>query len=299
MIDHTHFVSIELFLLLLAVTVMLLFILGVRTAVPMLLLLGRWLRWILFAGIIAFFLRELQISNRSDWVHFATGLGLWFLIETGYNWIAIKTISQSDFPLFPGFRTNKDGDEWPADKHLIEKRDWLRKKGFVCLNAIKATLFEDIALRALIYECQKTHMRIQLLFIPRRNGTSNVSYIITSFGKGEQRLITDNLFLPFGGYYPEGWNICRRPLIGSLKTLLKLHEKRLESSLFQAIPFDSDPLEEINEQQRILERLNREAGFLLSLTEEGRGKISPEGCYRLWKEMWLIAYFGRSSYNKS
>jgi len=84
-------------------------------------------------------------------------------------------------------------------------------------------------------------------------------------------------------------------LIGSLQRLLKLHQLRTIKSSIVAIPFEDEPLEELNDQQRILERLNLEAGFLNPRHfQEEVGKISYDGRYRLWKEMWLLAYFGKS-----
>jgi len=262
---------------------------------PLLLLLGRWVRWFLFAALFAFFLKVFGLSYRPDWVHFLTGLAVWFLLETGYNWIAIKALSFSEIPLFPSFEANADGDEWPAEKRFIALKEWLREEKFMRLSALKAELFEDTYLRASIYQSPDKFTRVQILFIPKRKGGATACYTITTNGEDERRLITDNLFLPYGGYYPEGWNFCRKPLIGSLRRLLALHHKRLLKSSLRPITFEEDPLEELNDQQRILERLNTEIGFLVPRgRQEEEGKITNEGRYRLWKEMWLLAYLGKS-----
>ena len=119
-------------------------------------------------------------------------------------------------------------------------------------------------------------------------------YSITTKGEGERRIVTDNLFLPYGGYYPEGWDISRKPLTGSLKHLLSLHHKRLIKSSLKPVVSEESALEDINDQQRILERFNTETGFLVPPSnQEEEGKITSEGRYRLWKEMWLLAYLGR------
>lgn len=270
-------------------------ILGLRMGMPVLLLFGRWVRWLLFAGIFSFFLKSFEISFRPDWVHFITGLAVWFLLETGYNWLAIKALSRSELPLFPSFESNTDGDEWPADRHLIGLREWLRLNKFTRLSALKAKLFEDTYLRASIYESLDKLTRVQILFIPKRKGGATACYTLSTNGKDGRRLITDNLFLPFGGYYPEAWDLCRKPLIGSLQRLLALHNKRLIKSTLEPIPFEESPLEELNDQQLVLERLNIETGFLVPRQhQEEEGKISHEGRYRLWKEMWLLSYLGRS-----
>jgi hypothetical protein len=270
-------------------------ILGFRLNMPIFVLLGRWVRWALFAVIFSFFLKTFEISFRPDWVHFITGIGIWFLLETGYNWIAIKALSRSELPLFPSFQMNTDGDEWPADKNLIGLRDWLRAEKFTRLSALKAKLFEDVYLRASIYESADKLTRLQILFVPKRKGGATACYTLSTCDNNDRRLITDNLFLPFGGYYPDGWSLSRKPLIGSLKRLLKLHYKRLKNSTLEAIQLEDSPLEELNDQQRVLERLNIETGFLVPRhDQEEEGKISYDGRYRLWKEMWLLAYLGKS-----
>ena len=268
---------------------------GTIKGIPVFVLVSRWLRWVLFAGLFSYFLKRLEISFRPDWVHFVTGIALWFIMETGYYWIAIKALSRSEIPLFPSFKANEDGDEWPADPLLIKLREWLREQKFKRLSALKAELFEDTFLRASIYESADKLTRLQILFIPKRKGGATACYTLSTNGTDNNRIITDNLYLPFGGYYPEKWNILRKPLIGSLQRLLKLHQLRTIKSSIVAIPFEDEPLEELNDQQRILERLNLEAGFLNPRHfQEEVGKISYDGRYRLWKEMWLLAYFGKS-----
>lgn len=269
-------------------------ILAAKIEMPLLSVFGRWVRWFLFASIFAFIIAALEWSFRPYWVHFITGLGLWFLLETGYNWIAIKALSQSEIPLFPSFKENSDGDDWPAEERLITLRDWLRKQDYKRLSGLKAKLFEETFLRASIYESDDALTRIQILFIPKRKGGAQACFTITTKGKEDRRVITDNLFLPYGGYYPEGWEIARKPMIGSLKRLLALHSKRLSKSSIEPVKFEDEALQELNEQQRILERLNMESGFLSPHNErEENGKISSEGRYRLWKEMWLLAYLGK------
>ena len=266
-----------------------------RYSIPAFMLLGRWLRWFLFAVLFAYFLRIFEFSFRPDWVHVVTGLALWFVLETGYNWIAIKALSRSELPLFPEFYENEDGDEWPAEKRFIELKDWLRKQKYTRLKALKAELFEGTYLRASIYESEDQLTRLQILFLPKRKGGATACYTLSTHCKSGERLITDNLFLPYGGYYPESWDMCRKPLIGSLPRLLLLHHKRLLHFKEELIAVEDDALEELNDQQHILERLNTETGFLVPRPrQEEEGKITSDGCYRLWKEMWMIAYLGKS-----
>jgi hypothetical protein len=78
---------IHYLLIILAVFSIIFPVLGNRFGVPVFAVVGRWLRWIVFAGWLAFLLRHFELSFRPDWVHFITGLALWFLFETGYNWL--------------------------------------------------------------------------------------------------------------------------------------------------------------------------------------------------------------------
>lgn len=288
-------ISVEYLLFSLAVISVLLPLLAGRMDLPILHVFSHWFRWFLFAALFAFFFQVFELSYRPAWVLFLTGLTVWFVLETGYNWLAIKALSRSDLPLFPTFCENGDGDEWPADKQYIDLKDWLKAEGFQRAGALKAELFEGTYLRASIYESVDRLTRIQILFLPKRQGGSNACYTIQTRGSEGERLITDNQFLPYGGYYPENWQLARKPLIGSLKRLLGLHKKRLAKSKIQPVVIDSSGLEDINEQQRILERLNTETGFLVPRPQqEEEGKITSDGRYRLWKEMWLLAYLGKS-----
>ena len=290
-----NYSSLHWFLMATALLTVLLPILGNRMNIPGFLLIARWLRWFLFGALFAYFLKFFELSFRPDWVHFVSGLALWFILETGYNWIAIKALSRSEIPLFPQFHVNEDGDEWPADKRFLEVKDWLRSEGYKRNQALKAELFEDTYLRASIYESPNQLTRVQILFLPKRKGGATACYTVTSYAKSNERLITDNLFLPYGGYYPESWNMCRKPLMGSVKRLILLHHKRLLKSQLEPVAFEDDALEEINDQQRILEHLNTENGFLVPRAQqEEEGKITSDGCYRLWKEMWFLAYLSKS-----
>jgi hypothetical protein len=286
---------IHYFLLSAAVLTVVLPLLGSRFQKPVLPLLARWVRWFLFAALFSYVLRTFELSWRPDWVHFLVGFALWFVLETGYNWIAIKALSRSDIPLFPEFRINNDGDEWPADAKFIEIKDWLRREKYQRLEALKAELFTDTYLRASVYESPAQATRIQILFLPKAKGGTTACFTISSRTSDDERIVTDNFFLPFGGYYPENWSMCRRPLIGSLRRLFALHQRRIKRRAGTLVPVEDSALEEVNEQQRILERLNTEIGFLVPRPQrEEEGKITPDGRYRLWKEMWLLAYFGKS-----
>ena len=267
---------------------------SVRKELPILMLVSKWLRWLLFAAVFSFLVKFFEISSRADWVHFITGLMLWFLCETGYNWIAIKILSRSDIPLFPGFKIDEDEDENTESENLIKNKEWLCKKGFKCLSSLKAQLFEDVFISVSLYENSDHTTRIQISSIPRLGGTATRFYTIITNGKNDTRLVTDNHSLPFGGFYPRKWYLLRKPLVGSLNRLLALHKRRLKNKKFEVVPYENKPLEELNKQQKVLEELNIESGFLNpGQQHEEDGKLSYDGRYRLWKEMWLLAYLGK------
>jgi hypothetical protein len=76
--------------------------------------------------------------------------------------------------------------------------------------------------------------------------------------------------------------------------LLRHHKKRIEG--FELEQYEIDPIDDINQQQGVLERTNIEAGFLVPHhLQEEMGRITWEGRYRVWKEVWLLNYFGLTS----
>jgi hypothetical protein len=71
------------------------------------------------------------------------------------------------------------------------------------------------------------------------------------------------------------------------------HLRRLAARPELLVPFTDDPIHDLNQQQQILERTNTDSGILFprSLHEE-HGILTWEGRYRVWKEAWLLSYFG-------
>ena len=99
---------------------------------------------------------------------------------------------------------------------------------------------------------------------------------------------------PYGGFYPDNWNVVRRPWTRSANTLFKLHEKRILNLDLEE--YEVDPVDDLNQQQGVLERKNIEEGFLFPPhLQEENGRITWEGRYRVWKEVWLLNYFGIAS----
>lgn len=287
--------SVALYLVLgLIVVSFLLAQLNQRFASPVIAIFNRWLRWITFALGAATFALHFELIERPMWVLFLGFLLIYFLVETGYRWLEIHALSVSPIPLFPRFVLNTSGEEWPTHPRLLRVRDWLRVHGFKQVQALKAEVGGGIYLRTSVYQDAAAQLRIQITFLPQPTGGVAVCYTLSSQTVTGYRYVTDNLFLPFGGFYPENWLVERNPWRRSLARLVQRHQNRIARAHELLVPWTNDPLGDLNQQQRELERVNTELGFLFPHSErEDYGKITYEGRYRVWKELWLLNYFGR------
>ncbi len=266
-----------------------------RLGSPVLSIVDRWLRWAGFALGAALMCQNFQWIDRPFWVLAAVFFILWFLGETLYNWLAISALSLSPMPLFPKYVVNDSGEEWPTQPRLLKIRSWLRDQGFHQAQALKAEVGGGIYLRVSVYENKEATIRIQITFLPQATGTIVVCYSFTSLTKEGKRIATDNLYIPFGGFYPENWFVVRRPRNRSIKSLLSKHKSRL-SKEGELVAFKMDPVVDLNSAQHELEQLNTELGFLHPYSErEDYGKITQEGRYRVWKEIWTLNYLGKSA----
>ncbi len=285
--DYPLIVGMVLFLLLTQ--------LNQRNGSPVIAIFNRWLRWLIFAFGGAKAALELGWTDRPYLVVVLAFFLLWFLLETLYNWLAIHALSVSPLPLFPKFTANNSGEEWPTHPRLLKIRDWLRSNGFKQVQALKAEVGPSIYLRVSVYQDAEARIRAQITFFPQANGSLSVCYSLSSNTVSGYRYVTDNLYLPFAGFYPENWLVKRSPWTRSLSRLMAAHRDRLAGASAISTPWTTDPLNDLNSQQRELEQINTELGFLFPHAErEEHGKISHEGRYRVWKEYWLLSYFGRS-----
>ncbi|MFZ2325015.1 MAG: hypothetical protein WAV89_15135, partial [Ignavibacteriaceae bacterium] len=66
---------------------LLLFYINLRVASPILAIPIRWLRWILFALFAAETNEQLGLVDRPFWVVAVIVFLLWFLLESGFNWL--------------------------------------------------------------------------------------------------------------------------------------------------------------------------------------------------------------------
>lgn len=267
-----------------------------RLASPLVAIADRWLRWVVFAFGGAQLCQDFKLIDRPYAVLVAAFFLLWFLGETLYNWLAISALSVSPLPLFPRYAINSSGEEWPVQSRFLKIREWLRAQGFRQAQALKAEVGGGIYLRVSVYQDAAATMRVQVTFLPHANGAIGLCYTVTSLTADGARYVTDNLTIPFAGFYPENWFVERRPWNRSLSTLLGRHQARLAAVKATVVPFTVEPLADLNSAQSELDRLNTELGFLHPHPErEDFGKITHEGRYRVWKEIWMLNYLGRSA----
>lgn len=267
-----------------------------RMGSPVLSIIDRWLRWLVFAFGAAQVCQDFQFIDRPYWVLVVVFFLLWFLGETLLNWLSIHALSVSPLPLFPHYVANQGGDEWPTQRRALLIRDWLRGNGFKQAQAMKAEIGGGIYLRVSVYQNADATVRVQVTFIPQASGAVTVCFAATSITAEDSRFVTDNLYVPFAGFYPEHWFVERIPLCRSLPRLLARHRARLMAGGKTPVPFSVDPITDLNVTQSELDRLNTELGFLHSQQDrEDLGKITHEGRYRVWKEIWTLNYLGRAA----
>jgi hypothetical protein len=267
-----------------------------RLASPVVRIAERWLRWIVISFGGAQLCRNADLIDRPFWVlAIAVFIG-WFLLETLYNWLAIAALSVSPFPLFPRYALNGSGEEWPIQPRFLKIREWLRAQGFRQVQALKAEVGGDIYLRVSVYQDEAALLRIQVTFLPQNSGAIDVCYSLMSTAADGSRYVTDNLNIPFGGFYPADWYVDRRPCCRSLQRLLAIHRRRVSAMGRELATFAVDPMMDLNDAQRELDQVNTELGFLNPQgAREENGKITHEGRYRVWKEIWMLNYLGRSA----
>ncbi|HYP16288.1 MAG TPA: hypothetical protein VEQ65_03675, partial [Opitutus sp.] len=141
-----------------------------RVASPLLSIIDRWLRWLVFAFGGAQICVDFELLNRPYPVLVGVFFIVWFLGETFLNWLRIHALSVSPLPLFPRYEVNEDGDEWPIQPRLLKLREWLRGQEFKQVQALKAEIGGGIYLRVSIYQNPDATVRVQVTFIPQASG---------------------------------------------------------------------------------------------------------------------------------
>lgn len=287
------FVSKELTLLLLAVYC-LSHILSKQLPIRIIRLFSHWARWLTFACAFSLMLTYFEWSNRADWVHFISGLAAWFILETLYYKISIHMLNISEMDLFPKYKNDTNENLWPINKEVLKIKDLLSEEGFKEEETLKAEIIAHLVIRQAVFLDEARKVRLNVLFIPNAKNEIKLFYSLFSHKTSGEYLLTDNQNMPFGGYYPDHWTVNRYPISHSLKKLLKKHREAMSESEEEWSEVEGDIRTKSNRLQWELEKKNREMGFLNEPNRENKQQISSEGCFRIWIEMWLLAYFGKT-----
>lgn len=287
------FVSKELTLLLLAVYC-LSHILSKQLPIRIIRLFSHWARWLTFACAFSLMLTYFEWSNRADWVHFISGLAAWFILETLYYKISIHMLNISEMDLFPKYKNDTNENLWPINKEVLKIKDLLSQEGFKEEETLKAEIIAHLVIRQAVFLDETHKVRLNVLFIPNAKNEIKLFYSLFSQKTSGEYLLTDNQNMPFGGYYPDHWTVNRYPISHSLKKLLKKHREAMSESEGEWSELEGDIRTKSNRLQWELEKKNREMGFLNEPNREDKQQISSEGCFRVWIEMWLLAYFGKT-----
>ena len=287
------FVSKELTLLLLAVYC-LSHILSKQLPIRIIRLFSHWARWLTFACAFSLMLTYFEWSNRADWVHFISGLAAWFILETLYYKISIHMLNISEMDLFPKYKNDTNENLWPINKEVLKIKDLLSEEGFKEEETLKAEIIAHLVIRQAVFLDETRKIRLNVLFIPNAKNEIKLFYSLFSHKTSGEYLLTDNQNMPFGGYYPDHWTVNRYPISHSLKKLLKKHREAMSESEGEWSVVEGDIRTKTNRLQWELEKKNREMGFLNEPNREEKQQISSEGCFRIWIEMWLLAYFGKT-----
>jgi len=270
-----------------------------KSPTPVRLIFLRWLRWALFAFVFAALFEWGAFFFSPGWEIpfprlFLVGALAWILYDTGYTWMLIAAISRSEMPLFPRFSADAR-PIWPNQLRFFALKDALRKGQWTEVSTFKAEVSGIDALRLRVFLRPDRRVRAGLYFVLQPSGGVAWAVSFDSRTDDGQRLVTDNLFLPYGGFYPENWHVSRKPWMRSFERLAEFHERRMQEAAAQWRELEAETCEEINAQQRDLERVNLEMGFLTAPQErEETGAITPAGRYRLWKEILKLNYLGRT-----
>lgn len=262
---------------------------------PPLAILARWCRWFFMAFLITLSVQLFMSNGIETWRVFVAGLLGWFLLESIYAWLLVNVVSGSDLPLFPRFRRSASGDSWPIEEQWIQLKEWARKAGFERRDMLSVSLDGEITLRVSVLDQPAEQIRMLVYLIPNQIGTLMSALAFHTDFKDGKRVVTDNFFIPFGGFYPENWEVARMPRERNPQRLLDRHKSRCKEVDAPVAELNADPMEGINRDQQRVELLNRQLGFLNSIEEEEEvGRISGPGRYRVWRDMLLQNYLGTS-----
>lgn len=258
---------------------------------PRAIILSRWLRWIFTCLGFSLLAKVYWLPLAPLPLIFFTNFTLWFIFESFMIWRQISRFSTLQIPIFPKFAEIESANLFFPNTLRQPLEESLAKLGFSMEKILRT---DDPKMPPTICpvfrsENRKIRLLIKLQYIlPQQIKTSTTIYSICEDG---DVLLTENNPNIYGGYYPKTWHVIRRPLMQNIDKLIKYHQRRIEKKCLQKL--ESAPVDEINSFQDALKTENLRRNFIVSENEE-KLFLSSNACYRIWLEVWLLTYLGRT-----
>ena len=255
-------------------------------------LIVRWLRLILIALFVGIVFKLTFFGGVPFWRLLVMGILAWILIDSGYLWLYILAWDKSELPLFPSIRSVEKVD-WPANTRFFLIKDWIRENNYQEIGCFNYYYEDEVLQQLIVYESPDKTVRLQIIIVTDVTGVILDQIAFTSETEDEKVIVTDNVFMPFGGVYPSNWLVQRHPPIRKIQSIAKRHQDTLaDNDEVCCVRIDIDAKTWIQDMQNTLERENIEAGILHRRRDRPEfGKMTGEGRYRIWKELLLLNYF--------
>ncbi len=262
-------------------------------------LIVRWIRLIWIAVFVAIILKLTFLTGVPYWRLFSMGVLGWFLIDSGYLWLYILAWDRSELPLFPTVREVEKTD-WPANRRFFLIKDWIRENNYRELGSFKYFYEDEVLQNMIVYESPDGMIRLQVIIVIDTTGVILDQVVFNSMTAEGDVIVTDNIFMPYGGFYPETWTVNRFPSVRKIEIIAKRHLDILASKSDSCcVKFEEEAKTWIDRSQKVLEEVNVAAGILNERRDrEEFGKMTGEGRYRIWKELLLLNYFSVSTINR-
>jgi len=262
-------------------------------------LIVRWIR-LLFIGVYAAIAFKLTVfTGVPFWRLFVMGLLAWAFIDTGYLWVYILAWDKSELPLFPAIREVERVD-WPANTRFFLIKDWIRENNYAEIGCFHYLYEDEVLQKLVVYESPDKTVRLQVIIVTDVTGVILDQIVFSSITEDGRVIITDNVFMPFGGVYPENWIVRRFPPVRKIQSIARYHQNSVSAGgSICCVKYDEDTKTWIQNTQNTLERENIEAGILNSRRDRNEfGKMTGEGRYRIWKELLILNYLSISLVGK-
>ncbi len=264
-----------------------------------LLLVHRWLRWTLFGLGMAYLLREWGISERPYWALAPAFMLVWMLLESIYTWLAVRALSYGNMPVYPDYQPTSSDIYWPVAPRYMKAKEEIQELGFRLEEKLLAECGGPIPMHSFLYVDPDRKNRLQVIFVPRSGGLPAVFFVFAS-KNGESRLMTDNVWLPFGGVFPADWTVDRCPFTLSPRKLFRRHQRNLGRWKREPEAFGKNLAEILADEQETLDKVSTEQGILVPRGQRPElGKLTGDGRYRIWKQILLLNYLGRVGCGKT